>query len=225
MTYIKADERLYQSTVSLMAEKARNKTPRSSFEARGQRLMDYAAIYYFKLRRPLSRISKGDVVGVQRKYNKRNTFEAELMNFTGNLLIAYIEGKSPSLFDGCTMTCVCGGVYSLNYKLWEYNCSHCMLKGVADANGLPVSIPASKEVRRKRAEIHRRISSILEISSTLKFDHVYRMASHIMGVPLPYTHLGFMTTIEEITAFESAVDSIFQLVADKRNDNSLFLEA
>jgi hypothetical protein len=208
MKYSKIEALAYENAVVAQSKKVRMTQPNSAFENNGTRLREYASMYYYKLQVPLERLDVGAVVGVQRKFRRKDSFESQVMDFVGELLISYLKNQPPHFFSGCKIRCVCGGSYVLNHSQWEYSCNVCGLKGRADVNGLPVSIPASREVRHYRRLIHQRISDLV-LTTNLSYDNVYQCVSHVTGLPLPYTHLGLMTTMEEMHKFDSAIDTIY----------------
>ena len=95
------------------------------------------------------------------------------------------------LYDDRDVFCCCGEkCYFTEYrkrKVWR--CPVCgAMVGVHTGTNIPLGVPASREVGRKRLEVHREIDRI--VRSGMGKSHVYKLLSRRMNLSPEKTHAG-----------------------------------
>ncbi|MGR5448590.1 hypothetical protein ACP3V3_02155 [Vibrio sp. PNB22_3_1] len=190
----------------------------------GLRLKEYVLPYYERLgRRELNEVSAEEIRQVVDFYQSNlESLDKDFLIYVGKLLLAVKGEANPGLFQGLTVTCGCGGLWTLSrrgaqVKDWQYNCNHCHLTARVDVSGLPISLPAPESVRVSRVRMHKRLTRMVEDHESLKPSDVYIMLSYCTGVPMIYTHFGLLQTDEAVELFSQGldkVDKMLDLVAD-----------
>ncbi|MFA0697958.1 hypothetical protein, partial [Vibrio sp. 10N.222.49.C9] len=185
--------------------------PTSRFEANGSRVIEYLDCYFQMLGKPnIDELSEDDVVLVQSGLNAESA-DYSLAYYVGEIIKSYIAKTEPKVFEGLKCKCVCGGMYSLNRNHWNYRCDECGLLGRSDMNGIPESLPASKEVRERRNQLHRRMETILDsgfVPWFASYGHLYDLVSYHSGIPKGYCHIGWLTTVEQVESFDAGLSAI-----------------
>lgn len=210
MPYQKEEALKYRRAV---ANAVLSKDSGGKFARKNIRLREYAEYFYIATGCiPIDDLSTSVMMTTLKKIKSLSdkNIEYQILKLVVDALNAFKNGTQVNFF-GCQLYCVCGRfkTYVLNQSTWRYVCSNCGLEGRADNVGLPCSLPANSDVRHLRNLAHRKIDAILgHENCQLTFDELYQLVAYKTHTPLPYMHLGWMTTLGEINAVIVALDEL-----------------
>lgn len=206
--YCKIEAAKYRRAVDNMVESTFSG---KGFKGKNIRLREYAEYFYMAMGcKPLEKLTLERMTStLARAQRLAVPVEYQIMRLVFDALVGHLHGGSKIKFTGCDIECTCGGSYRLNRPLWRYSCETCGLEGRADSVGLPCSLPAVASIRHKRNLIHRRIDTLLVREDyQVSFDDLYKLLAFKAHIPLPYMHLGWMTTDDEIDKVSLALSEV-----------------
>lgn len=144
-------------------------------------------------------------------------WEKDVVWYVVQLLMDHIDGDITPPFQGASMTCGdCGFPVKINNDRSRYTCPCCNAQVRSGENAIPIGIPTNTEIRKERARLHQRLETL--IANKASKNAIYRSVSIIQKKPVELTHIGYITTKDEVSLWDDSFDTIHAHIQAQKLD-------